>query len=134
MSIYAIFPLLMGMRQHEERNNRSPLCRCSMNHFIIINLLFFCGDAGHRCVGGGRCSGWRLGGKAVGADEVPGGASRCLGNFGAGLLYVGVVRTGWRQGLLIPISKGKGDIQEFTNYRAQYQTPITHSENRTKWA
>ena len=116
----------MGMRQHEERNNRSPLCRCSMNHFIIINLLFFCGDAGHRC-GGGRCSGWRLGGKAVGADEVPGGASRCMGNFGAGVLYVGVVRTAWRRGILIPIFKGKGDIQEFTNYRDI--KPLSHIQN-----
>ena len=56
----------MGMRQHEERNNRSPLCLSySMNHFIIINLLFFSGDGG---ISGEALGGWGGSGRGRGAS------------------------------------------------------------------
>ena len=64
-------------------------------------------------------------GKAVGADEIPAEAWKCMGNFGIKILcklFNCIMNTeqmpsGWRQSILIPIFKGKGDIQECKNYR-----------------
>ena len=64
-------------------------------------------------------------GKAVGADEIPAEAWKCMGNFGIKILcklFNSIMNTeqmpsSWRQSILIPIFKGKGDIQECKNYR-----------------
>ena len=64
-------------------------------------------------------------GKAVGADEIPDEAWKCMGNFGIKILcklFNCIMNTeqmpsAWRQSILIPIFKGKGDIQECKNYR-----------------
>ena len=64
-------------------------------------------------------------GKAVGADEIPADAWKCIGNFGIKILcklFNNIMDTeqipsAWRQSILIPIFKGKGDIQECKNYR-----------------
>ena len=62
---------------------------------------------------------------AVGADEIPAEAWKCMGNFGIKILcklFNRIMNTeqmpsAWRQSILIPIFKGKGDIQECKNYR-----------------
>ena len=64
-------------------------------------------------------------GKAVGEDEIPADAWTYLGNFVIKMLcklFNCIMNTeqmpsAWRQSILIPISKGKGDIQECINYR-----------------
>ena len=64
-------------------------------------------------------------GKAVGADEIPAEAWKCIGNFGIKILcklFNSIMNTeqmpsAWRQSILIPMFKGKGDIQECKNYR-----------------
>ena len=64
-------------------------------------------------------------GKAVGANEIPAGAWKCIGNFGIKILcklFNSIMNTeqmpsAWQQSILIPIFKGKGDIQECKNYR-----------------
>ena len=64
-------------------------------------------------------------GKAVGADEIPAEAWKCMGNFRIKILcklFNSIMNTeqmpsSWRQSVLIPIFKGKCDIQEFKNYR-----------------
>ena len=64
-------------------------------------------------------------GKAVGADEIPAEAWKCMGNLGIKMLckfFNSIMNTeqmpsAWRQSILIPIFKGKGDIQECKNYR-----------------
>ena len=62
-------------------------------------------------------------GKAVGADEIPTEAWKYMGNFGIRLckLFNCIMNTehmpsAWRQSILIPIFKEKGDIQECKNY------------------
>ena len=72
-------------------------------------------------------------GKAVGADEIPAEAWKCMGNFGMQILcklFNCIMNTeqmpsAWRQSIFIPIFKGKGDIQECKKL-SWYQTPITH--------
>ena len=64
-------------------------------------------------------------GKAVGADEIPTEAWKCMGNFGIKMLcklFNCIMNTEqmpsvWRQSILIIISKGKGDIEECNNHR-----------------
>ena len=64
-------------------------------------------------------------GKAVGADEIPAEAWEYGGNFGIKIrckLFNCIMNTeqmpsAWRQSILIPIFKGKGDIQKCKNYR-----------------
>ena len=64
-------------------------------------------------------------GKAVGADEIPAEAWTYLGTFGIKMLcklFNCIMNTeqmpsAWRHSILIPIFKGKGDIQECNNYR-----------------
>ena len=64
-------------------------------------------------------------GKAVGADEIPAEAWKYIGNFGIKILCklfnnsmdTEQMPSAWRQSILIPIFKGKGDIQECKNYR-----------------
>ena len=64
-------------------------------------------------------------GKAVGADEISAEAWKCIGNFGTNILcnlFNSIMNTeqipsAWRQSILIPMFKGKGDIQECKNYR-----------------
>ena len=68
----------------------------------------------------------RKSGKAVGADEIPAEAWKCIGNFGIKILCklfnsiimnTEQIPSAWRQSILIPMFKGKGDIQECKNYR-----------------
>ena len=64
-------------------------------------------------------------GKAVGPDNIPVEAWRCLGdlavNFLAGLfnriLDRGKMPEEWRKSVLVPIFKNKGDVQCCSNYR-----------------
>ena len=57
-------------------------------------------------------------GKAVGADEIPADTWKYMGNFGIKMLcklFHCIMNTeqmpsAWRQSILIPIFKGKGDI------------------------
>ena len=64
-------------------------------------------------------------GKAVGADEIPAEAWKCIGNFGIKILcklfnsimHTEQIPSAWRQSILIPMFKGKGDIQECKHYR-----------------
>ena len=64
-------------------------------------------------------------GKAVGADEIPAEAWKCMGNFGIKILcklFKSIINTeqmpsSLRQSILIPIFMGKGDIQECKIYR-----------------
>ena len=64
-------------------------------------------------------------GKAVGADEIPAEAWEYVGNFRIKIrckLFNCIMNTeqmpsAWRQSILIPIFKGKGDIQKCKNYR-----------------
>ena len=66
---------------------------------------------------------WKKCWKAVGADEIPAEAWKCIGNFGIKILcklFNSImdreqVPSAWRQSILI--FKGKGDIQECKNYR-----------------
>ncbi|KAI5724883.1 hypothetical protein M8J77_008337 [Diaphorina citri] len=64
-------------------------------------------------------------GKAVGADQIPAEVWKCLGEEGIDLLW-GLVKkvmeqeripNEWRRSVMIPIYKGKGDVQECGNYR-----------------
>ena len=64
-------------------------------------------------------------GKAVGADEMPAEAWKCMSNFGIKIIFklfncimnTEQMSSAWRQSILIPIFKGKCDIQECKNYR-----------------
>ena len=64
-------------------------------------------------------------GKAVGADEIPSEAWTYMGNFGIKMLCklfncimnTEQIPSAWRQSILIPIFKGKCDIQECKNNR-----------------
>ena len=59
------------------------------------------------------------------ADEIPAEAWKYMGKFGIKMLcklFNSIMNTeqmpsAWRQSILIPIFKGKGDIQECKNYR-----------------
>ena len=64
-------------------------------------------------------------GKAVGPDDIPAEAWKCLGEIGAKVLtnlMNAILETermpeDWRESTLVTIYKGKGDIQDFGNYR-----------------
>ena len=64
-------------------------------------------------------------GKAVGPDDIPAEACKCLGEIGVKFL-TNLMNTiletermpeDWRESALVPIYKGKGDIQDCGNYR-----------------
>lgn len=63
--------------------------------------------------------------KATGPDEIPAEAWKGLGDDGVDLLLdlfrkiydQGKMPNAWRESVIIPIYKGKGDIQECGNYR-----------------
>ena len=64
-------------------------------------------------------------GKAVGPDDIPAEAWKCLGAIGTDVLtdmFNKIIETEkmpdeWRKSTLVPIFKNKGDIQECENYR-----------------
>lgn len=64
-------------------------------------------------------------GKAVGADGIPVEAWKCLGDDGIDILWDLMRRVmceekipnEWRKSVMVPIFKGKGDVQECGNYR-----------------
>ena len=64
-------------------------------------------------------------GKAVGSDEIPAEVWKCLGWFGVvtvcklfnSIMITETIPSAWRDSLLIPIFKEKGDIQECKNYK-----------------
>ena len=59
-------------------------------------------------------------GKAVGSDEIPAEVWKCLGWFGVvtlcklfnSIMITETIPSAWRDSVLVPIFKGKGDIQE----------------------
>ena len=63
-------------------------------------------------------------GKAVGSDEIPAEVWKCLGWFGVvtlgklfnSILIMETIPSAWRDSVLVPIFKEKGDIQECKNY------------------
>ena len=64
-------------------------------------------------------------GKAVGSDEIPAEVWKCLGWFGVvtlcklfnSIMITETIPSAWRDSILVPIFKEKGDIQECKNYR-----------------
>ena len=64
-------------------------------------------------------------GKAVGSDEIPAEVWKCLGWFGVvtlcklfnRIMITETIPSPWRDSVLVPIFKEKGDIQECKNYR-----------------
>ena len=64
-------------------------------------------------------------GKAVGSDEIPAEVWKCLGWFGVvtlcklfnSVMITETIPSAWRDSVLVPIFKEKGDIQECKNYR-----------------
>ena len=64
-------------------------------------------------------------GKAVGPDEIPAEAWKCLGGMGCDflcwlfneLLRGEKIPDEWRESVMIPIYKNKGDVQDCSNYR-----------------
>ena len=64
-------------------------------------------------------------GKAVGSDEIPAEVWKCLGWFGVvtlcklfnSIMITETIPSAWRDSVLVPIFKEKGDIQECKNYR-----------------
>ena len=64
-------------------------------------------------------------GKAEGSDEIPAEVWKCLGWFGVvtlcklfkSIIITETVPSAWRDSVLVPIFKEKGDIQECQNYR-----------------
>ena len=64
-------------------------------------------------------------GKAVGSDDIPAEVWRCLGWFGVvtlcklfnSIMITETIPSAWRDSVLVPIFKEKGDIQECKNYR-----------------
>ena len=64
-------------------------------------------------------------GKAVGSDEIPAEVWKCLGWFGVvtlcklfnSIIITDTIPSAWRDSVLVPIFKEKGDIQECKNYR-----------------
>ena len=67
----------------------------------------------------------RKSGKAVGSDEIPAEVWKCLGWFGVvtlcklfnSIMITETIPSAWRDSVLVPIFKEKGDIQECKNYR-----------------
>ena len=63
-------------------------------------------------------------GKAVGSDEIPAEVWKCLGWFGVvtlcklfnSIMITDTIPSAWRDSVLVPIFKEKGDIQECKNY------------------
>ena len=64
-------------------------------------------------------------GKAVGSDEIPVEVLKCLGQLGVvtlcklfnRIMTTECMPSAWRNSILVPIFKEKGDVQEFKNYR-----------------
>ena len=64
-------------------------------------------------------------GKAVGSDEIPAEVWKCLGWFGVvtlcklfnRIMITETIPSAWRDSVLVPMFKEKGDIQECKNYR-----------------
>ena len=61
-------------------------------------------------------------GKTVGSDEIPAEVWKCLEWFGVDTLCklfnsIMIIPSAWRDSLLVPTFKEKGDIQECNNYR-----------------
>ena len=64
-------------------------------------------------------------GKAVGSDEILAEVWKCLGWFGVvtlcklfnSIIITETIPSAWRDSVLVPIFKEKGDIQECNNYR-----------------
>ena len=64
-------------------------------------------------------------GKAVGPDEIPAEAWKCLGREGIDILWDLICKKHcqermpdmWRGSLTVPIYKGKDDVQECGSYR-----------------
>ena len=64
-------------------------------------------------------------GKAVGSDEITAEVWKCLGWFGVvilcklfnSIMITETIPSAWRDSVLVPIFKEKGDIQECKNYR-----------------
>ena len=62
---------------------------------------------------------------AVGSDEIPAEVWKCLGWFGVvtlckllnSIMITETIPSAWRDSVLVPIFKEKGDIQECKNYR-----------------
>ena len=63
--------------------------------------------------------------EAVGSDEIPAEVWKCLGWFGVvtlcklfnSIMITETIPSAWRDSILVPIFKEKGDIQECKNYR-----------------
>ena len=72
-----------------------------------------------RALGGMKC------GKAVGSDEIPVELWKCLGQLGVvtlctvfnRIMTTECIPSAWRNSILVPIFKEKGDVQECKNYR-----------------
>ena len=72
-----------------------------------------------RALGGMKC------GKAVGSDEIPVEVWKCLGQLGVvtlcklfnKIMTTECIPSAWRNSILVPIFKEKGDVQECKNYR-----------------
>ena len=66
-------------------------------------------------------------GKAVGPDGIPAEVWKCLGEMGCNflcrlfneMLRGGKIPDEWRESVMIPIYKNKGDVQECSNYRGK---------------
>ena len=64
-------------------------------------------------------------GKAVGSDEIPVEVWKCLGQLGVvtlcrlfnRIMTTECIPSAWRNSILVPIFKEKGDVQECKNYR-----------------
>ena len=64
-------------------------------------------------------------GKAVGSDEIPAEVGKCPGWYGVvtlcklfnSIMITETIPSAWRDSVLVPIFKEKGDIQECKNYR-----------------
>ena len=71
-----------------------------------------------RALGGMTC------GKAVGSDEIPVEVWKCLGQLGVvtlcklfnRIMTTECIPSAWRNSILVPIFKEKGDVQECKNY------------------
>ena len=72
-----------------------------------------------RELGGMKC------GKAVGSDDIPVEVWKCLGQLGVvtlcklfnKIMTTKCIPSAWRNSILVPIFKEKGDVQECKNYR-----------------
>ena len=79
-------------------------------------------------------------GKAVGPDGIPAEAWKCLGKIGIDFLmslFNDIVHSNtmpkeWRRSILVPIYKGKGDVQDCGNYRGKSLPPTMKIWEREK--